>query len=153
MRGEVVALKGCCPNCGEEVYAFLEAKQQKPRHKSECHVCEHPLVFHATVEVGGLLSLCMLDLYCFSTSRIKAFPGYLSAILLPYSGVHLDSKGKLADCNCQPAYGAAFAPLGRGAWIFVHSSSPLEWEKSAAGSVSRSGSHRQDAVLAVGVAS
>jgi hypothetical protein len=54
MRGEVVALKGCCPNCGEEVYAFLEAKQQKPHHKSECHVCEHPLVFHATVEVGGL---------------------------------------------------------------------------------------------------
>jgi uncharacterized protein (DUF983 family) len=54
MRGEVVALKGCCPNCGEEVYAFLEAKQQKPRHKSECHVCEHPLVFHATVEVGSI---------------------------------------------------------------------------------------------------
>ncbi|GAQ78849.1 hypothetical protein KFL_000200010 [Klebsormidium nitens] len=52
LRGEVVALKGCCPNCGEEVYAFLDAKEHKPRHKSECHVCEHPLVFHATVETS-----------------------------------------------------------------------------------------------------
>lgn len=51
LRGSLVALKGCCPSCGEEVYAFVRADESKrPRHKSECHVCEHSLVFHANLE-------------------------------------------------------------------------------------------------------
>lgn len=50
-RGDLVALKGSCPSCGEEVYAFIRADNSShPRHKTECHVCEHPLVFHAKVE-------------------------------------------------------------------------------------------------------
>eukprot|EP00897_Mesotaenium_endlicherianum_P002078 jgi/Mesen1/1899/ME000143S00949 len=52
-RGSVVALKGSCPSCGEEVYAFVRADDGSstgPRHKCECHVCEHPLVFRATLE-------------------------------------------------------------------------------------------------------
>lgn len=50
-RGDLVALKGSCPSCGEEVYAFVRTDDSlHPRHKTECHVCEHPLVFHAKVE-------------------------------------------------------------------------------------------------------
>ncbi|CAM6102733.1 unnamed protein product [Calypogeia fissa] len=50
-RGELVALKGCCPNCAEEVYAFVRADEpEQPQHKTECHVCEHPLAFRAKVE-------------------------------------------------------------------------------------------------------
>ncbi|KAH9566932.1 hypothetical protein CY35_03G002300 [Sphagnum magellanicum] len=50
-RGDLIALKGCCPNCGEEVYAFVKADESvQLRHKTECHVCEHPLVFQANVE-------------------------------------------------------------------------------------------------------
>ncbi|CAK9256796.1 unnamed protein product [Sphagnum jensenii] len=50
-RGDLIALKGCCPNCGEEVYAFVRADESvQLRHKTECHVCEHPLVFQANVE-------------------------------------------------------------------------------------------------------
>ena len=50
--GNLVALKGCCPSCGEEVYAFVKANEsQRPRHKCECHVCSHPLIFHANLEV------------------------------------------------------------------------------------------------------
>ncbi|KAI5055807.1 hypothetical protein GOP47_0029328 [Adiantum capillus-veneris] len=50
-KGDLVALKGSCPSCGEEVYAFVRADNSlHPRHKTECHVCEHPIVFHATVE-------------------------------------------------------------------------------------------------------
>lgn len=34
-----------------EVYAFVRTDDSlHPRHKTECHVCEHPLVFHAKVE-------------------------------------------------------------------------------------------------------
>lgn len=50
-KGDLVALKGSCPSCGEEVYAFVQADDSPdPRHKTECHVCEHPLVFRAKVE-------------------------------------------------------------------------------------------------------
>jgi ribosomal protein L31 len=50
----LIALKGCCPNCGEEVYAFVRADESvQLRHKTECHVCEHPLVFQANVEVSS----------------------------------------------------------------------------------------------------
>lgn len=50
-KGDLVALKGSCPACGEEVYAFIRADEtSRPRHKCECHVCDQPLVFHATLE-------------------------------------------------------------------------------------------------------
>jgi len=50
-RKNLVALKGSCPGCGEEVFAFLRADESaRPRQKTECHVCERPLVFHAKVE-------------------------------------------------------------------------------------------------------
>lgn len=47
----LVALKGSCPGCGEEVFAFVRADEStRPRQKTECHVCERPLVFQAKVE-------------------------------------------------------------------------------------------------------
>lgn len=50
-RGDLVALKGNCPNCGEEVYTFVRPDQSslKARHESECHICERQLVFQATL--------------------------------------------------------------------------------------------------------
>jgi len=50
-RGDLVALKGNCPNCGEEVYTFVKPDQSslKVRHDSECHICERQLVFQATL--------------------------------------------------------------------------------------------------------
>jgi ribosomal protein L31 len=36
------------------VYAFVKADESvQLRHKTECHVCEHPLVFQANVEVSS----------------------------------------------------------------------------------------------------
>ncbi|XP_068644517.1 PGR5-like protein 1A, chloroplastic [Aristolochia californica] len=48
---ELVALKGSCPNCGEEVFAFVQAVQsnQSP-HRADCHVCESSLEFWTKVE-------------------------------------------------------------------------------------------------------
>lgn len=50
-RGDLLALKGCCPNCGEEVYTFvkLDHSSLKARHESECHICERQLVFQVTL--------------------------------------------------------------------------------------------------------
>jgi len=50
-QGYLVALKGCCPNCGGEVYTFVkpDCSSLKVRHESECHVCEQQLVFQATL--------------------------------------------------------------------------------------------------------
>ncbi|KAK9123962.1 hypothetical protein Sjap_013564 [Stephania japonica] len=56
-RNDLVALKGACPNCGEEVFAFLGADQsnQTP-HRTDCHVCESALEFRPKVEqsISGL---------------------------------------------------------------------------------------------------
>ncbi|KAJ8636719.1 hypothetical protein MRB53_010986 [Persea americana] len=50
-RNDLVALKGSCPNCGEEVFAFVQAEQsnQSP-HRADCHVCECALEFRTKVE-------------------------------------------------------------------------------------------------------
>jgi hypothetical protein len=50
-KGDLVALKGCCPNCGEEVYTFVKPdhSSSKARHESECHICERQLIFQATL--------------------------------------------------------------------------------------------------------
>ncbi|XP_008784596.1 PGR5-like protein 1B, chloroplastic isoform X1 [Phoenix dactylifera] len=50
-RNDLVALKGSCPNCGEEVFAFVRAEKSKQQpHRAECHVCESALVFRTKVE-------------------------------------------------------------------------------------------------------
>ncbi|XP_043700672.1 uncharacterized protein LOC122651369 [Telopea speciosissima] len=50
-RNNLVALKGPCPNCTEEVYAFVRADQfnQVP-HRADCHVCQCTLEFRTKVE-------------------------------------------------------------------------------------------------------
>lgn len=50
-KNDLVALKGVCPNCGEEVFAFMKSNQfTNSPHKAECHVCECLLEFRTKVE-------------------------------------------------------------------------------------------------------
>ncbi|XP_072984587.1 uncharacterized protein [Typha latifolia] len=50
-RNDLVALKGSCPNCGEEVFAFVKSgKSSQPPHRAECHVCECTLEYRTKVE-------------------------------------------------------------------------------------------------------
>ncbi|KAJ7947636.1 PGR5-like protein 1B chloroplastic [Quillaja saponaria] len=45
-RNGLVALKGPCPNCGEEVFAFVRADRANDSpHRANCHVCESLLEF------------------------------------------------------------------------------------------------------------
>nr|XP_043620826.1 uncharacterized protein LOC122592616 [Erigeron canadensis] len=50
-KNDLVAIKGACPNCGEEVFAFVRSnKFNYSPHKAECHVCECLLEFRTKVE-------------------------------------------------------------------------------------------------------
>ncbi|XP_074320526.1 PGR5-like protein 1B, chloroplastic [Silene latifolia] len=50
-RSDLVALKGACPNCGEEVFAFVRSDQNNSSpHRGRCHVCECLLEFRTTSE-------------------------------------------------------------------------------------------------------
>ncbi|KAD5317610.1 hypothetical protein E3N88_17556 [Mikania micrantha] len=50
-KNDLVALKGACPNCGEEVFAFVKSDQfNNSPHKAECHVCECRLEFRTKVQ-------------------------------------------------------------------------------------------------------
>ncbi|KAF3650497.1 hypothetical protein FXO38_17109 [Capsicum annuum] len=50
-KNDLVALKGACPNCGEEVFAFLKAERSNHSpHRADCHVCESRLEFQTNVE-------------------------------------------------------------------------------------------------------
>ncbi|KAH9609762.1 hypothetical protein KSS87_012752 [Heliosperma pusillum] len=50
-RSDLVALKGACPNCGEEVFAFVRSDQSNNSpHRGGCHVCECLLEFRTTSE-------------------------------------------------------------------------------------------------------
>ncbi|KAJ4725796.1 PGR5-like protein 1B chloroplastic [Melia azedarach] len=50
-RNDLVALKGACPNCGEEVFAFVKSDQSKNSpHRADCHVCGSLLEFRTQVE-------------------------------------------------------------------------------------------------------
>lgn len=49
-RNDLVALKGACPNCGEEVFAFVKSNQSNSPHRANCHVCECLLEFRTKVE-------------------------------------------------------------------------------------------------------
>ncbi|KFK27469.1 hypothetical protein AALP_AA8G387300 [Arabis alpina] len=53
---DLTALKGNCPNCGEEVFAFVRSDQSnRSAHKADCHVCECTLEFRTKVEKSTLL--------------------------------------------------------------------------------------------------
>lgn len=50
-KNDLVALKGACPNCGEEVFAFVRSSPfSNSPHRADCHVCECLLEFRTTVE-------------------------------------------------------------------------------------------------------
>lgn len=50
-RYDLVALKGSCPSCGEEVFAFLRSNQcNSSSHRTSCHVCQCGLEFRTKVE-------------------------------------------------------------------------------------------------------
>nr|XP_009384871.1 PREDICTED: PGR5-like protein 1B, chloroplastic isoform X3 [Musa acuminata subsp. malaccensis] len=50
-RNELVAMKGSCPNCGEEVFTFVRAENSTGHpHRAACHVCECSLEFQTKVE-------------------------------------------------------------------------------------------------------
>ncbi|KAK8562391.1 hypothetical protein V6N13_019010 [Hibiscus sabdariffa] len=50
-RNDLVALKGACPNCGEEVFAFVKSEKfNGSPHRAECHVCDCTLEFRAKTE-------------------------------------------------------------------------------------------------------
>ncbi|XP_021716128.1 PGR5-like protein 1B, chloroplastic [Chenopodium quinoa] len=50
-RNDLVALKGACPNCGEEVFAFVRSDHShSSSHRSDCHVCECRLEFRTKAE-------------------------------------------------------------------------------------------------------
>ncbi|CAL1401910.1 unnamed protein product [Linum trigynum] len=50
-RNDLVALKGACPNCGEEVFAFVKSNVTEDNpHRANCHVCESLLEFRTKVE-------------------------------------------------------------------------------------------------------
>nr|KYP68180.1 hypothetical protein KK1_021800 [Cajanus cajan] len=50
-RNDLVALKGACPNCGEEVFAFVRMDRNiDSPHRANCHVCECSLEFRTKVE-------------------------------------------------------------------------------------------------------
>jgi len=70
-RGSLVAVKGDCPACGEEVYAFVAAAppaggahpalaargwsgaHASARHVTECHVCSRPIAFDVRVRAAA----------------------------------------------------------------------------------------------------
>ncbi|CAD6273267.1 unnamed protein product [Miscanthus lutarioriparius] len=54
LTNNLVALKGSCPNCGEQVFAFVKTdKSIRAPHRAECHVCECPLEYRTKIEVHG----------------------------------------------------------------------------------------------------
>ncbi|XP_015692738.2 PGR5-like protein 1B, chloroplastic [Oryza brachyantha] len=51
LTNNLVALKGSCPNCGEQVFAFVKTDNSiKAPHRAECHVCGCPLEYRTKVE-------------------------------------------------------------------------------------------------------
>ncbi|XP_010535489.1 PREDICTED: PGR5-like protein 1A, chloroplastic isoform X2 [Tarenaya hassleriana] len=50
-RNDLAALRGACPNCGEEVFAFVRSDQSNSNaHRADCHVCGCTLEFRTKVE-------------------------------------------------------------------------------------------------------
>ncbi|OEL29018.1 hypothetical protein BAE44_0009966 [Dichanthelium oligosanthes] len=65
LSNNLVALKGSCPNCGEQVFAFVKAdKSTRAPHRAECHVCECPLEYRTKIEICiGFGRNYLVDLY------------------------------------------------------------------------------------------
>ncbi|XP_075636074.1 uncharacterized protein LOC142608227 [Castanea sativa] len=56
-RNDLVALEGACPNCGEEVFAFVKPNQtNNSPHRADCHVCECLLEFRTKTKVERSVS-------------------------------------------------------------------------------------------------
>ncbi|XP_055829582.1 PGR5-like protein 1B, chloroplastic isoform X2 [Solanum dulcamara] len=52
-KNDLVALKGACPNCGEEVFAFVKAeKSNHSPHRADCHVCGSRLEFQTKQSIS-----------------------------------------------------------------------------------------------------
>ncbi|KAL6624791.1 hypothetical protein ACP70R_032112 [Stipagrostis hirtigluma subsp. patula] len=50
LTNNLVALRGSCPNCGEQVFAFVKTdKSIQAPHRAECHVCECPLEYRTKI--------------------------------------------------------------------------------------------------------
>ncbi|KAL9271296.1 PGR5-like protein [Drosera capensis] len=50
-RNDLVGLKGACPNCGEQVFAFVRTNQHNnSSHRATCHVCSSVLEYRTKVE-------------------------------------------------------------------------------------------------------
>ncbi|GAB2235023.1 hypothetical protein Drorol1_Dr00004300 [Drosera rotundifolia] len=50
-RNDLVGLKGACPNCGEQVFAFVRTNQHiNSSHRANCHVCSSNLEYRTKVE-------------------------------------------------------------------------------------------------------
>ncbi|XP_058780281.1 uncharacterized protein LOC131653949 [Vicia villosa] len=49
-RNDLAALKGSCPNCAEEVFAFVKTDNANSPHRAKCHVCECLLEFRTEIE-------------------------------------------------------------------------------------------------------
>ncbi|KAK3017530.1 hypothetical protein RJ639_007205 [Escallonia herrerae] len=67
-QSDLVALKGACPNCGEEVFAFVRSDQSNNfPHRLDCHVCECSIEFRTKVEVySSVLSFVVFFFFPFS---------------------------------------------------------------------------------------
>lgn len=55
LKGNEVAVKGECPNCKEEVYAFAAfntVEEEDCEVESTCHMCRRPLIFKITKHKG-----------------------------------------------------------------------------------------------------
>ncbi|XP_075503823.1 uncharacterized protein LOC142541119 isoform X2 [Primulina tabacum] len=52
-KNDLVALKGACPNCTEEVFAFVRSDQpNQSSHRAECHICESSLEFRTKQSIS-----------------------------------------------------------------------------------------------------
>lgn len=49
-EGGTLAMTGECPNCNEQVFAFMDTKRGQSKERCECHVCGRKIVFEATFE-------------------------------------------------------------------------------------------------------
>jgi hypothetical protein len=49
-KGGTLAMTGECPNCNEQVFAFMDTKRGQSKERCECHVCGRKIVFEATFE-------------------------------------------------------------------------------------------------------
>ncbi|KAK6780087.1 hypothetical protein RDI58_022271 [Solanum bulbocastanum] len=85
-KNDLVALKEACPNCGEEVFAFLKAeKSYHSPHRADCHVCGSRLEFQTKVEVILTMTSVLILLYTtclFDWKNFVYFPFFVTVTFL-----------------------------------------------------------------------